>query len=374
VTTALVGAVLGVAACGDDSDSTSGDTSASEGTSSEQVQQEVDTLLGAKGTYVEEPTESPTPPTGKKVTLVSCGQAISSCANSIGGAKEAADALGWKATIVDTKGDPATAQTGIRQAIASGTDGIYVYFLDCQYIRGALQDAKDAGVPVVTAEGYDCSQSDPGSPTLFTYNIHYNDNEDYIEHANGWGRSIGNYAIAAHDGKSNAIVFGDDTLLANKASFNGIEEAYADCDACTLEVVKFPLSAFGTSLQRIAEQELLKNPDVDSVLTTYEAVSLEVYPAVRASGKDILTFYGEGGEAGMDLLRENGNGFVSGWTVDWEGWAAMDALNRIFNGEDPVHTGQGIQLVDSDHNMTESGPFQSPIDFQSMYKQAWGVD
>ncbi len=371
---AMVGALIGVAACGSDDSSSDSTAASGEATSLEDTKAEVEKLLGPEGTFVEEPTTAPAPPPNKRVTLVSCGQALSTCATSIDGAKEAAEALGWTATIFDSKGDPATAATGIRQAIASDVDGVYVYFLDCQYIQGALKEAKEANLPVVTAEGYDCSESEEGAPSLWTYQIEYLDGRGYIEQGEAWGRSIADYAIAEQEGDSKAIVFGDDTYLANLATFDGIQAGYDACETCSLEVVKFPLAAFGTSLQRIAEQELLKNPDVNTVLTTYEAVSLEVYPAVRSSGRDLLMFYGEGGEAGMDLLRENGNGYVSGWPVDWEGWAAIDALQRIFNGEEPVNTGQGLQLVNEEHNLTESGRYQSPIDFPTMYKEAWGVD
>jgi hypothetical protein len=36
-------------------------------------------------------------------------------------------------------------------------------------------------------------------------------------------------------------------------------------------------------------------------------------------------------------------------------------------------TGIGIQLVDRDHNLTPSGAVPSTVDFEAIYKKAWGV-
>jgi ribose transport system substrate-binding protein len=328
--------------------------------------------LSDTGTFVEAPTKAVKPAKGKKLMLVSCGQSISSCAFDVGGAAEAAKELGWKTTIYDTKGDPTTAATGIRSAIAGKYDGIFMYFMDCDYARVALQEAKDAKIPVVAAEAYDCDQIDKGAPSLYTHVVEYVEG-DYEAHARAWGRAIADHAIWKQGGKSKALMFADDTARGNEPIVAGFRDEYKKCSECSLKLVEFPFSAFGTKLQGIAEQNLVKHPDVNTTLTTYEAISLEVAPAVRSSGRQILQYVGEGGQPGMDLIRSGVNGYGNGWPLDWEGWAVVDAFARLFNGEKPVPTGIGVQTFDKDNHTPESGRYVSPIDYQSMYRKLWGL-
>lgn len=375
---AAAGAVVAIAtlaACGSTSGGSSNSTSGGSSTTDvAQLQKRVDQLSSPQGTYTEQPTTSPKPEPNKFIGVVSCGESISACAQWTQGSRAAISALGWKSTLFDTKADPSAAATGIRNAIAQKADGIFVPYTDCKYIKSALQEAKAAKIPVVGAEGYDCSDSDPSAPSLFTYVVSYGTGP-YPAQAEAWGESMAAYAIAKQGGKSHALAFFDDTSESQTPILEGIKKVYAQCSGCSVTPVRFPLSAFGTTLQQTAEENLLKHPDTNAVLTGYEAISTEIYPAVRSSGKKVLTFMGEGGEAGMNLVRQNpDSSFVSGWPAAWEGWAAIDALNRIFDGQKPVATGQGLQLVYAGHNLPAKGPYTSPIDFQSMYLKAWGVN
>lgn len=324
------------------------------------------------GTFVASPTEAVSPPKSKKLMLVSCGQSITACQFDIAGAAEAASALGWKTTIFDTKGDSTLAATAVRQAIAGHYDGIYQYFIDCDYDRAALAEAKAAHIPVVAAEAFDCSQTSPGAESLFTYVVHYVEG-DLVQHSLAWGRSIADYAISKSGGASHALVFADDTQHTNTPIVEGMQREYKRCGGCSLKVVRFPFAAFGSKLQSIAQEELLKNPSVDTVLSTYEAISLNVWPAVRTSGRKILLYVGEGGPSGMDLIRQGVNGYGDGWPLDWEGWASVDALARIFAGQKPVPTGMGVQVFDKAHNTPHSGPYASPVDYKSLYRKLWGL-
>ena len=370
----LAAASLAVGACGGDDNEEAAQTGGSDSSGApEFAVTAAKKALSDTGTFVEAPTEPVKPPKDKKLMLVSCGQSISSCAFDIGGAEEAANELGWETTIYDTKGDPTTAATGIRNAIAGNYDGIFMYFMDCDYARAALAEAKEAGIPVVSAEAYDCDQIDEGAPSLYTHVVEYVEG-DYDAHAKAWGKAIADHAIWKQEGKSKALAFADDTARGNEPILDGFKEEYEKCEECSLEIVRFPFSAFGTKLQGIAEQNLLKYPDVNTTLTTYEAISLEVAPAVRSSGREILQFVGEGGEPGMDLIRQNDMAYGNGWPLDWEGWAVVDAFARIFNDQEPVPTGIGVQTVTPDQHLPESGRYVSPIDYQSMYRKLWGLE
>src|SRR5688572_4388792 len=76
------------------------------------------------GTNAEPPTSGPKPERGKNVWVISCAQSLESCARGSAAEKAAGRELGWKTTIFDGKADPATFNSGIRQALADKADGI----------------------------------------------------------------------------------------------------------------------------------------------------------------------------------------------------------------------------------------------------------
>src|SRR4051794_34780668 len=150
----LLAGVVGLlaAGCGSNSDSSSGTTSVTS-TAGSTSDARLAELYGKSG-YQAPPATAPKPSSGKKVALVSCGQSVGFCQLAIGGAQEAAKALGWSTLVIDSKGDPNAASQGIKQAIAAKVDGIFIEAIDCAYIKQALESANAAKVPVVGVEGF----------------------------------------------------------------------------------------------------------------------------------------------------------------------------------------------------------------------------
>jgi ribose transport system substrate-binding protein len=334
----------------------------------------VDELLTEKGTFESPPTTAPKPEPGKKLALISCGQTITACSYSVAAAAEAAKSIGWTTTTFDAKGDPNVAGTGIRQAVAAGVDGIYTYYLDCKYMRSALREAKAADIPVVAAEGVDCDKAGGDAEGLFTAEVTYVGGDDYLEYIYGWEATQFQYPIAKQQGKTNMIVFGDDTTIGSNTAVQAAKDTFAKCDTCTLRVEEFPITDFGTKLQQIAQEAILKTPDVNAVAGTYEAVILlGVEAAVRASGKEVILDIGEGNAEAMDLIRSGRATYGAGLPVEWEGYAGIDSLVRLFAGEEPKDSGIGLQLFDQEHNMPAKGGYVPPFDYRAIYREAWGV-
>jgi ribose transport system substrate-binding protein len=378
----LFALALIVTGCGggssSDSTTTATEASSTEGSSSsylDGVNAYVDKLLGPKGSFEEFPTSSPVKPDpSRSIAIIDCGEEIGACKLEAEAAETAAQKLGWKTTVFDTKANPATANTGIRNALAEGVDGITMYLTDCQYIKAGLEEAKEAGVPVYAVEGKDCNETSQGSEPLYTAVMRYAEDMSFGEYQTLFGKAAADYAISKADGKSNALAMLEEAPSI-KFEQEAFEDAYAECEECELNVVNFPLSAYGTKLQGIAETELLRSPDINAFLPSFEAAALETYPAVQATGRgeEIATFVGEGNEGGLDLIREGTNTFAFNWPVKWEGWGAIDGLGRLFLGQEPVHTGQGAQLIDADHNLSAGGPAEVPVDFEAMYERLWGL-
>lgn len=378
---ALAGAVavaLVASGCGSGSKQSggSGTTAGSGSASLAEAQAVVDKALSPKGTFKQPAGDAPAPKPGATIALISCGQQIEGCAEAMASAAQAAQTIGWKTTLFDTKGDPTAAGSGIRQAIARKADGIYLYAIDCQYAKAPLEEAKAASIPVFQSQGMDCSDTDPNTPSLFSGSNVYSDGEGFFDFYKQAIAAVTDYAIVRHDGSAHVMFVGDDTLSLSKVAEASARATTAGCGDCSYTEVTVPLASIGTKLQGTVQQKLLQNPDTNTIIVAYQDLTLPASAAVRAAGRQnqVLVSVGEGGSASMDLVRGGAGRYVgTGFSNGWEGWAAIDGLNRLIAGGKPANSGIGVQLFDAEHNVPASGPFEPPIDFQSAYKASWGV-
>lgn len=379
------GAATASAAASSSAASTPTASGASSGAASGSSYQQIsDFLLSATGSYSSPPTTAPAPQAGKKLWLISCGQAYTSCSLPIGAAEEAAQSIGWTTKVFDDQGDPTTVTTGIRQAIADKADAIFMYYIDCAYAAEALGEARKAGIKVAAAESADCSDLDPNAESLFDYAVTYSGGLDgpveggqspYAEQIGLWGQAQGNLAVVKADEKVNALVFTDNYGFGGKRAAEGMNQVLSSCEGCTSQIIEFPYEDLANgNLATTVKQALLKNPDVNVVAAAYDAIA--VYGLAQAAadaGRPLIVIGGEGSAEGMDLVRAGQITLGAGLPLGWEGYAAVDALNRLLQGEEPVPTGMGLQLFDADHNVPASGGYAPPFDYKSVYKKAWGV-
>jgi hypothetical protein len=88
---------------------------------------------------------------------------------------------------------------------------------------------------------------------------------------------------------------------------------------------------------------------------------------------------GEGTAPLVDLIRERrGANAGVGFSVIWEYYAALDAINRLLHGQTPrgggFPSGIGAQLFTATRNLPAKGQrFEGKVDFTTAYQEAWGV-
>jgi ribose transport system substrate-binding protein len=338
----------------------------------------LDTIF--EGTFQSPPTSAPPHDVGKSVYLISCGQSIPFCVTSITGAQDAADALGWKTTLIDSKGDFNNAGQAIRQAIAAEADGIFVYALDCEYFKQPLQEAKDAGIPVVTAEARDCNQDirfkDNGGPQLFTSVVDYVEGS-LLEWFKAYGVAQAKLALAKSGDNTHSMSFYIGELGASVVISDAYQQYLEEnCAKCEDRVVNYTLAQAASGYQEKAQQALLQHPETNLIRVDADGtLTGGVLTAARISAPGAKIISGEGQEALLDVFRKGNTEIVGGvgTATTWEGWAAIDALLRIFAGEPPASSGIGVQVWDVDHNTPSSGGYEPPVDYRALYKKAWGV-
>ncbi|MGD9734286.1 MAG: sugar ABC transporter substrate-binding protein [Solirubrobacterales bacterium] len=343
----------------------------------EKTEKEVATLVSPKGTFQEPPADSPPPVQNKTVALISCGQTVQYCARGMKGAEDAAHALGWDTTLFDTKAEYSRTATGVRQAIVGGADAIFVYYIDCSFFQSALKEAEAAGIPVISAESFDCNQdleNEAAEPENFAGQVTYANDIPYGQYLAEWTMSQTKYVFAKNKGDMNAIYFNMTEGLGAKSQETYMKKFAAECGTCTINLVNFNYAEVYRGLESQASQALLKNPDADSMFISFELVATNgAAAAVKASGREIDLGVGEGGTPGVQLVKEGVGTVGGGLSPEWEAWSAIDCANRIFNDEKCVNSGIGQQVFTAEKNLPESGAWKPPVDFEALYEKAWGV-
>lgn len=322
---------------------------------------------------------------GKKVVVISNGQASISSSIPSNAAVEAGQALGWNTSLYDAQLQPAKAQDLVRQAIAAGADGIVVDANDCPTEKAALQEAKAKGVKVVGIFSFDCD--DPifngagGGQPLFSGTINYQgktSGQAIDDFTKAYGAAQAKAIIAATGGKAKVIFFNDLEVTVLKYTGQGFLDEMKTCSGCSVVAnVTFTGAELGPVLQQKVASALLQHPEANAIKSPFTAAALlGIAPALVQSGRQAKVFSmgGEGFEPELSLIRNRqGVDAVEITPSDWTGYAAIDTLNSLFSGKPAVDSGLGYQLVDRTHGLPASGPFIPAVDFKAVYKKAWGV-
>lgn len=381
----MVPALAVAAGCGSDG-SGSGSATASGGSSSKgsvaAAKAFVDQAI--KGNDRPLPTSAPKPQPGKKVWVISCTQAAEGCQVPAAGAKEAGEMIGWKMTVFDGKGDPATYAKGVRSAIAAKADGIVLVSIDCAAVKAPLEEARKAGIKIFGFNGIDCN--DPfagGGKKAFDgqvdYGKRYGSFTDAVQ--NRYARLIADYTIWKTNGKANIIAITEDDIVVVRYIGQGYLKWIArDCPDC--KVTKLPIALSDLlqgKVQGKVQAALAKNPTANVVFAPYDsAVTLGAAAAVKASGRDkqILLTGGEGLTPNIQMIRKGqGQDFAAGAPPRWAGFATVDGLNRIFHGQSTVDEGLGQAVIDKDHNLpTKTTYYDGKSDYEANFKKIWGLE
>jgi ribose transport system substrate-binding protein len=335
------------------------------------------------GTATAVPAEGPKATTGKSVWIISCSQSIDLCSDEVNEIEAAATAIGWKTNVVNAEFDPVIAGDAIRQATAAKADGIIVFGFDCPVISQPLAEAAGAGIQTLGVVALDCD--DPALPEqtapLFTVKMPFaaNGTTSYAEFLYTYGRDKAAMTIALTDGVAQIMDLQVPDLVSIAAVSRGFLDGLADCATCeiTATVDLTTLDQVNGVVEQKVTAALARNPAVDTVqMSTDGLLMTGVQTAILNSGRndDLLVVGGEGYLSNLEAIRSNsGQDNALAFDARWEGWAAVDAMNRAFAGAEQVHGGQGYIYVDATTNMPESGAWDSQVDFRSAFKTLWGV-
>jgi ribose transport system substrate-binding protein len=212
------------------------------------------------------------------------------------GAAAAAEAQGDDLVIFNANNDPAAQNSAIETYIAQGVDGIVVVAIDVNGIMPAVQQAVDAGIPVVAVDAVL-----PDGPHAAQVGV---DNMDA-------GGMIGDYFVdyveSDMGGTATLGIVGALNSAIQNIRQDGFEAKIEGVDGITLAGV-----VDGQNVQDIAlaaaENLITANPNLNAIYATGEPALLGAIAAVESQGRqdDIKVF-------GWDLTAQAIRGIDQGY-------------------------------------------------------------
>jgi ribose transport system substrate-binding protein len=329
-----------------------------------------------KGTYKKPTGLAVQAPKGKGIWLVSVGMGIEYSVRLAIAAKHAAGDLGWNLHVFDAKLDPNQMLTGVQQAVVAHASGIIVQAIDCATIKNAAQQAKAAGIPIVGIESADCS------PSLYSHVVTYSGKASLDQWLHDWGTAQAAWVIAKTGGQARVVLNTGTDTNATRVTAEGNRAELDQCPTCKiLDDATWVSSDFGPALQAKIQQAMVKHPDANAFIPSFDAIMTQSggAQALQSTGRmsQLVIAGGEGTAAGIQQIRDgSGMQMCAGQSGEWETYSAFDALVRLFLHRDPseVDTGNGIQVCDKDHNMPPAGKaYTPPVDFAAAYQKLWGL-
>ncbi len=239
------------------------------------------------------------------------------------GAQKAADAAGVKLVIFNANNDPAAQNSAIETYIQQGVDGLAVVAIDVNGIMPAVNQAAEAGIPVVAI---DAILPDDG-PQKAQIGV------DNGAAGADMAAYFLDYAKANMDGKAKYGVVGALNSYIQNVRQKGFEDVVDAADGIEKAGVVDGQNIQDNALSA-AENLITGNPDMNAIYATGEPALMGAIAAVESQGKqeDVKIF-------GWDLTAQAIAGIDAGYVTAViqqdpaaMGAAAVDALNTLAGG------------------------------------------
>jgi ribose transport system substrate-binding protein len=336
------------------------------------------TKKAEKGTNVNvNPTKRPAAK-GKTIFVISSGQANISTAVPSNAAVAAAKAIGWNATLLDAKLDPSNYGALVRQAVADGANGIVLVGVDCVDAQQPLTEAKAMGVLTVPIYAFDCNDRVGGDqgPQLETTCVNFNNlacnNIGFFTES--YGRDQANYIISTSKNKAKILLLQDPEYAVLKYTALGFYDQIAHSGGSQIvATLNFTAADLGSKLTQLIQADLLKYPQVTWIKSPYTFASIDgLEQAIANQRGKYKVMAGEGYPQELQLIQNGTFTAANIISSEWQGWAAIDALNSAFNHTRSYPSGIGWTIADAHHNIPANATYVPPVNFKAEYLKAWG--
>jgi ribose transport system substrate-binding protein len=297
---------------------------------------------------------------GKKITILTCGSTGITCVRVANGAKAAADALGWDADVVDGQNQPTVWNSALSTALSEGTDAIILAAVPPAAAAGALEKAKKGGVPVIGLLSEAGAELATDTITLDSPAI---------------GKLMADTVAVESDGNAKVLLLIDKQFPEIVPRWDAFRKELADvCPSCSVESEQeFSLALASQRLAGIVSSTLSSNPKINYVVQPFDAIAPFTEQGIRAGGSK-AKIVGLGADPPAVQAMTDGIQVASvGTPAEWMGWMAVDSLLRTEAGQEVPDYDVPSRVLTSDSIPGADG-WQGDFDYQSKFKEIWGVN
>jgi ribose transport system substrate-binding protein len=350
-------AVLGLAACS--SNTTTADEA--DAVVPDNIAALAESAAGPQETWAG-PTSSPAVASDVFVVGIASNLAAEGISRNNDGAAEAAAELGWTYQSIDAAGNSDAVSAAIRQAISLGADAIALNTVEPALSSEAIAEARAAGIVVVNTDSG--REDEPVTDSSVQHDVPLNGQVQ--------GEMLGAKMCADLGGAGSVLILPDPQFALLVQRLDATTEVLAECQGISTTEVQINAGDIGTALQSQVKQVVTANPDADAIWLGADAFAPDVQVALDEIGSDIAVYSFDGNGQVIAGIRSGDSSVVAtvGAPMDRQGWAVMDNINRLLQGEATVEDAIDSRLITAD-NVPETDRYDGEIDFKAIYLELW---
>jgi ribose transport system substrate-binding protein len=320
----------------------------------------------------EGPTEPVKPPSGDNlVVLIPTALELEAAGRPVEGMEEALQALGWKTQVLDGEFTPSVYNKNIQQAINLHAAAIITDGVDPELVKNSLADARSHGIVVI-------SDAETGDPEVSPTPPSSGYEADVSPDEKAMGELMGTEIACASNQEAHLLAMQDAEYASVGLFINSAVEKVEACSTCSVEeVVETQASEVQSQIPSETVNDIRTNPEIDSVLTGFDPVTVFQVPALKAAGllEDVKLYSEYGDSQNLEFIRNGEQEATVAVPYEWSGWAAVDEMLRAMNKQPLVNENIPFALITKEVNLPPAGePFTGKeVDFAGEYKKLWGL-
>ncbi|MEM1050180.1 MAG: substrate-binding domain-containing protein [Pseudomonadota bacterium] len=318
------------------------------------------------------PTAGPKAAEGKSIVVLAGDMKNGGILGTTRGVEEAAGVIGWTVRVLDGAGTVSGRTAAFGQALALQPDGIIINGFDTNEQQAGMDEAKKAGIPMVSWHASPTIGPDPER------GIFANVSTDAMEVS----AAAAQWAFADAGGKPGVVIFTDSTYSIAIAKADRIKEEIERLGGTVLEYVDTPIADTSNRMPTLTTALLQRygakwthSLAINDIYFDFMGPSLAA-AGIPGDGAPKAVAAGDGSESAYQRIR--GAQFQSvtvAEPLNLQGWQLVDELNRAMQGEDwsgytsPLHvvTADNIAFDGGDKNIFDPGN-----GYRDEYAKIWG--
>src|SRR5262252_3066008 len=312
---------------------------------------------------------------GKSMWFISASLSIPFEQFMVEGMKEGAATVGATVVGFDAKSSVAEATRGIEQAVQAKAGVIFVDGFPPSLFAPAIAQAKQAGIPILTANSQEAGPLLPGYPDGIVGSATHSFATP--------GKIEADWIVADSKGNANIIYLrsSDVPVITDSEKDAFVNELKQLCSSCKVQVVDVPTSQWSNLTPKTASL-IRANPNVNYYVPDFDGEVIFMVPGVtsaNAQSKVKIVSFNATPSVMQNLKQRYVVAAETGGPNLLQGWAFADEGLRVLSGQPPLNDLNiptrlfDASNIDSVDLSQQESQWYGPLDYQNKYKKHWGV-